>query len=166
MALTKKTGKNLGMDTVTVAQFINLVNQDFEVKIKPRKKKILIEETLTVLPSKLDIAHIHRPMSDADREQAVNALDLVRKARIVVFGEEVTGIKSGDIPVIDWNNTLSIQRIRLKENPITLIDVSAHFSAMSFADRKNMIIANKPITVKEYMMVEDHSVMGTYNGED
>ena len=166
MAITKKTGKTLGMDSVSKADFIKLINQEFNVSIKPRMKKVLIEETLTVLPSKLDIATIHRPMSDAERQTAVESLNLDRQAKIIKFGENIKDLNVGDIPVIDWNNTLALQRIRLRENPITLIDVSAHFAAMSFKDRKEMIMVNKPIVIKEYLMVEDHSIMGTYEGED
>jgi hypothetical protein len=162
MGITPKVGKVVAMDSVTKEEFMSLINTEFEVRLKPRNKKVLVEETIVVLPSKLEIASVHRPMPEEERLSAIKSLQLKRDYRIIDFGDEVKGLNKGDLPLIDWNNTLALQRVILNENPKTLIEVSAALAGLPFSVRKEIIAANKPIIIKEYLMVEDHSIMGVY----
>jgi len=161
MAIRTKSGMTI--DTATMADLDKLLNHDFQLLFNIRKNKVLVEEKITILPSRLAIAMIHREMDSEARANAIASLQPEREYRIVSVGSDLKDeFKVDSEPVLDWENAMSMKRLDLKENPTTLMAVSATFAALPYNLRTKLISENKEMVIYEYLLVSDFSILGTY----
>ncbi len=163
MTLTPTSGIETKSNTITKLEFINLVNSKPTLNLNARDTKVVIEETITVEPSKLAIAMIHRVMSDADRVKAIEATTPTRSYRIHSVGDKITDLKVDRVPLIDWSMTMAIKRFDMLDTVANLITVSAALGNLSYADRTDITLKNKPLVITEYLMCDNHAVMGYFD---
>ena len=161
--LQAKTGKASVNDSLSKKEFIQSLISKADTSLLILGKKYLIKETSKVEPSKINIAMIHRAMTDEARISSMQALAPTRTYEIVKVSSDLNKDNLvGGQPLLDWNSPTALKRIDVRGNTTNLIEVSANFAALSYKDRVDFITANIPIVVVEYLLVSDYAILGVY----
>ena len=154
-----KTGLHLKEGKFNKVAFLKLFENKPVLGTQAAGDRLIIEERLTVRPSKLAISNISDKLTDDERHRAIAGLNPQREYVIVSSNDPMYPV--GTEVVLDWARAMDMIRIDARTGTPNLIEAAAAVVSLSFSDRQ-FLSKMKDIVIHEYLAVWPISIVCFY----